>query len=207
MSIGPTSVNKQANAHEPSTVLMMDAEPSRSSALKRALLENGYQIVNHLACATQLLEQVALLTPDVVVISTDTADDETLARLQQLSIENPHPIVMFAERDAPNVVRNTIKAGVSAYIVDDLQPQRLTSIISIAYARFNEYQALRKELEQTKTQLENRKLLDRAKGILMQHKGLSESDAYNTLRKSAMNKGQTMANVAEKIIDAYELLA
>ena len=108
---------------------------------------------------------------------------------------------MFAESDAPAVIQQVVKSGVSAYIAAEIHPHRIRSIISVAQARFNEQQALLKELELAKNQLADRKLVDRAKGLLMEHKGLTEDQAYKKLRKMSMDKGQNLASVAESVVD------
>lgn len=119
----------------------------------------------------------------------------------------PLPIVIFVENDSLNVIQNAMKAGVSAYVVHETLPQRVKSVISVANARFKETQSLRNELKQAKTQLESRKLIERAKGLLMEQKQISEKQAFNTLRKMAMNQGNSLAMVAKNIIDVCEVLS
>ena len=127
-----------------------------------------------------------------------------LAEINQLL---PLPIVIFAENDSPNVIKNAIKSGVSAYVVNEILPQRLQSIISVANERFKAIQSLRNELKQAKTQLESRKYIERAKGLIMEQKQISENEAYSSLRKMAMDQGCSLAAVAKNIIDVCQLLS
>ena len=113
---------------------------------------------------------------------------------------------MFAEQDVPQTLQRAIGAGVSVYVVDGLQPQLVKSIIEVAIARFREYQALRNELEKTRNQLADRKLIERAKGLLMQHRNCNEEDAYQTMRKMAMDKSQRLIDVARCIIDILDMV-
>lgn len=188
------------------TVLLIDKNSSRISLLNRALLEFGYEVVEKLADTNELLSRIDKIKPDIVVIGIDSPDKITLQNLASLHREKPHPVVVFAEQQTPKIIEQAVKAGVSAFIVDDIQPHRITSIISVAIARFKEQQIIRNELEQTKKKLADRKVVDKAKGILMAEKGYNEDQAYQCLRKMAMNKGLSLALVAENIIDVYSLM-
>jgi response regulator NasT len=123
-----------------------------------------------------------------------------------LNQDQPKPIVLFAERSDDETIAAAMRAGVSAYVVDALNPKLLKSIMQVAIARFREFQALRRELEETRTKLAERKLIDKAKGLLMQHKSLSEQDAYQALRKLAMDRNQRIGDVARNVIAVMELL-
>ena len=188
------------------SVLVIDSNPSRASLLNRTLTEYGYQVVERLTDALNLVEQVQHYSPDLLVLGMDLPDQATLQNLSELYQQAPRPVVVFAEKDAPKMVKSAVKAGVSAYIVDDIQPHRFRTIIEIAIARFKEYQAIKTELEQTKLKLSDRKLLERAKGLLMEKKGISEPEAYQQLRKTAMDKGITITVVSQNIIDVMALL-
>jgi len=187
-------------------VLLVDANQSRASLLKRALIEYGYDIVAKLDDVSNLTHQSRQYSFDAIVIGIDAPDTNALSAIAALNVENPHPIVMFAEKDTPYIIKTAVKAGVNAYIVDDIQPQRLKTIITVAILRFKEHQALVQELEQTKTKLEQRKVLERAKGLLMNKQGISEEEAYASIRKVAMDKGKTLAVTAENIIDVFSLI-
>ncbi|WP_440874921.1 ANTAR domain-containing response regulator [Thalassotalea sp. PLHSN55] len=205
-----TQKHKQSKNFMPSDqakIILIDAISHRRSILRRALNDFGYQIVAELHNCQNLSAQVEAVTPDIIVIGTDIPDEQTLEQLVKLHAISPYPIIMFAEKHTPETIESSVSAGVSAYIVDDIQPQRLKSIIEVAYARFQNYQALRQELVETKTELENRKILEKAKGILMEQKNLNEQQAFKALRKMAMDKGQTMAAISKSVIDVWELLA
>ncbi len=187
-------------------VMLIDEQPARAAMLERALIDNGYRVVSRMSDTLQLIDEVTRLQPDVIIIDIDSPDRDTLEHMNALNASNPHPIVMFAEQDAPQIIESAVQAGVTAYIVDGLQPQRVKAIVNVAIARVREYQALRQELEQTKIKLADRKYVDKAKGILMQQRNLSEEDAYKLMRKMAMDKGQKLVDVSRTIIDISELL-
>jgi len=128
-----------------------------------------------------------------------------LEHMSVLNQHNPKPVIMFSDEDDSSTIEKAIRAGVSAYIVDGLNPKRVKSIMDVAVARFREFQALRGELEKTKNQLADRKLLDEAKSLLMKHKNLNEEEAYHAMRKMAMDRGQRMVDVAKNIISVMNL--
>ena len=189
------------------TVLLIEEQPNVSFMLKNALMDFGYHITKHISFDDNIIEQIDLCNPSILVLATDLPSEAILRELAEINQLLPLPIVIFAENDSPNVIQNAIKAGVSAYVVHEILPQRIQSIISVAHERFKEMQILRNELKQAKTQLESRKLIERAKGHIMQQKQINENEAYKTLRKMAMDQGNTLAMVAKNIIDVCEVLA
>lgn len=197
-------INSQQNPL--ARVLLIDPMRTKSSLLKRALLENDYQIVEQVTDIEQLANRIDHYKPDIMMISMDTPDSMTLKKISELRRQHPLPLIVFAEQDSPHMIQQIVKAGVNAFIVDDIQIQRLPSIVNIAIARFNEQQSLEKELTSVKTKLADRKILERAKGLLMAQKNMGEEEAYNSLRKMAMDKGQSMATISENLIDAFKLL-
>ncbi len=176
------------------------------SVLNRTLTEFGYQVLARVEPAEDLMEVASCYSPDLLVIGLDQPDPSLLESLSYLNKVSPLPVVMFVEQTSENIVQQAIRSGVNAYIVADLQPQRVKTIIDVAVARFQEYQSLREELEQTKTRLEDRKLLDKAKGLLMEKQGISENQAYKKLRKLAMDKGESLPVVARQVIEVMTLL-
>lgn len=190
---------------DPISVLLVDGNSSRASILRRALKEFGFLVVQQLDVVDALIVNVEQSAAELLVVGIDLPDDATLDALATLHRVNPMPVVMFAEKDTPSIIQKAVKAGISAFIVDDIQPQRLNSIVNVAMARFNETQNLRLELQQTKSKLAERKILERAKGMLMQQKGISEEEAYGCLRKISMDRGLPLAKVAENIIDVLQL--
>ena len=151
--------------------------------------------------------EITDINPDILILSTETLNDHVLKELGEVNDIAPLPIIIFSEADSPAMIKDVIKVGVSAFIVHEILPQRLPSIISVARARFKEMQSLRNELKQAKTQLQGRKYIDRAKGLIMNQKNISEDEAYKQLRKMAMDQSSSLANVAKNIIDVCELLA
>ncbi len=208
LTVGRSWGRKPVTAHVQGAdrVMLLDADPERSTALRRGLEDSGYQLVLRLRAADRLLKQVEEHNPDVLIIGTDAPDDQLLQQLCAVRDFCPRPVILFAEREAPKLIERVVQAGVNAFVVNDIQPHRLRPIITIAAARFNETMALRQELENTRTQLANRRVIDRAKGLLMQEQGFTEEQAYQALRKMSMNKGQPLAEVAETVVDVISLL-
>ncbi len=143
---------------------------------------------------------------DVVIIDSESPSRDTLEHIATWSAQSPRPVVVFAEDDRDEPLRRAMQAGVSAYVVAGLQPNRLASVLKVAIARFEQDKALRAQLGQAQEQLSSRRLIERAKGILMQQGALSEDAAHAQLRKLAMDRGEKLAQLAERIIDAHALL-
>jgi two-component system, response regulator / RNA-binding antiterminator len=142
--------------------------------------------------------------PDMIVIDTESPDRDILESMYLLNEHNPLPVVMFADEDNETVIQEAIKSGVSGYIVKGVDMERVKPIMSVAIARFREYQALKDELKQTKSELEQNKLIDKAKRLLMQQKGVTEQEAYEAIRKRSMDSNQKLYEVAETIISVLE---
>lgn len=193
-------------AQAPLTVMLVDDQPARAALLEQALRDHRFDVIARLSSAAGLAEQVAKLGPDVIVIDLDSPDRDTLENMALLHRDNPHPVVMFADEGDAATIERAVRAGVSAYVVDGLNPARVKAIVDVAIARFREYQALRRELEETRIQLADRKQIDRAKGCLIKHRGMTEEQAYHAMRKMAMDRGQRLAEVAANIIAVFELL-
>lgn len=187
-------------------VILVDADPTRSSLLRQALEVNGYELVARVKEVGQMLASVLAAPPDFVVLGIDTPDQTSIQQLVAIKEQSPLPVIIFSEQGSPQIIQKIVQAGVSAFIVDDIQPRRLPAIIQIAVARFQAQQGLIRELETTRSKLAERKILDRAKGLLMQQKGISEDEAYRSLRKMAMDRGQPIVQVAETVIDVLQLI-
>lgn len=178
----------------------------RSRQLRIGLLKNGYNIVAVLPADTFLHERLAQLQPDMIIIDAESESRDSLEHVVIATRDDRRPIVLFTNNDDTSNVRAAVAAGVSAYIVAGLSPARIRPILDVAMARFEHEQGLRKELADVKTELLDRKVIDRAKGVLMQRQGLSEKVAYENLRKAAMDKGLRLAEVAQRMLDAADLL-
>jgi response regulator NasT len=188
-------------------VMLIDAHSGRSAILEQALSDAGYRITVRTAGTRRLLQQVRETRPDVILIDIDLPDRDTLEQLREIGQDQPRPIVMFAERSDPETTAAALRAGVSAYVVDDLNPRRLQPIMDVAIARFREYQALRRELAETRSRLAERKVVEKAKGLLMAQRNLNEEEAYQTLRKLAMDRNQRIGEVARTVVSLLELLS
>jgi response regulator NasT len=186
-------------------VLLVDQEPDRASTLERVLRDAGYDLLGKVAPNTELLDQVRRLGPDVIIVDMALPDRDTLEYMATLTRDQPKPIVMFVDQSDETMIGRAVKAGVSAYVVDGIDPQRVKPIVDVAIAQFREFQALRDELAQTKSNLAGRKLIDRAKGLLMAERNLSEDDAYRALRKLAMDRGMRLSEVAEQLLAVAKL--
>jgi len=153
-----------------------------------------------------LLSDIKQHQPDILVMSVEFLSSSTLEQLILINEEQPLPVAVFAQQTSQEILKTAICAGVDSYVVDDVQEHRLKTILDLAIARFEQFHSLAKELEQTKEKLSERKLIEKAKGILMQQKNLSEDEAYTQMRKSAMNQGQSMAELSKRVISVFEML-
>ncbi len=153
-----------------------------------------------------LLAGVEASDPDLLVIDSDTPCDELLSRLRELSLHCPLPVVLFAREAGRDLIHEAVRAGVSACVVDGLDPKRIGSIVDVAIARFSETERLRHELQSTRANLVERKAVERAKGILMKQRACDEPQAYHALRKMAMDKNLRIGEVAQNVIAVAELL-
>lgn len=190
----------------PLKVMLVDDIAGRAAILEQALTDAGHKVVARLTSAQRLSARVLEFQPDIVIIDLDSPDRDTLENMSILSRDNPKPIIMFAQQDDSNTIAEAVKAGVSAYIVDGLSAKRVKPIIDVAIARFREFQALRNELEHTRSRLEDRKIIDKAKGLLMKQRDFSEDEAYHALRKMAMERNRKIVEVARNVVDVFEVL-
>lgn len=187
-------------------VLVVDESPDRAQVLREALHLAGYEITATLSSPVALLKTIDELKPDVIVIDTESPSRDVLEHLVMMSQHTPRPVVMFATDGAREKIREAVRAGVSAYVVDGLDPARVKTIVEVAVARFEDFQNLREQLAQANLKLSERKLIERAKGLLMKSRNLEEEVAYAMLRKFAMDRKLKIAEVAQQLIDSTELL-
>ncbi len=187
-------------------IIIIDESPVRAAILKEGLREAGYVDVLHIDDRADLLTRVYAMDPDVILIGLESPSRDTLEQMFQVSREVKRPIAMFVDQSDKAMIEAAVEAGVSAYVVDGLRKDRVKPILDMCISRFNAFARMQRELEAARTALEERKVVDRAKGILMTHKGLSEADAYALLRRAAMNEKKRIAEVAASIVTAAELL-
>ena len=182
------------------------AQAERSRLLRIGLLEAGYNLVATLPADPFLTERLAQLQADLVIVDAESDARDALEHVVMATRDERRPIVMFTSDEDTSHVHEAVAAGVTAYIVDGLAPERIRPILTVAIARFRHQEALLAELDSARGELQERKLIERAKGLLMQRQGLSEPEAYAKLRKAAMNKGVKLADIAQQMIDMAELL-
>ena len=187
-------------------VMLVDDSDAELVPIKEALLQCGYDVVEVSTSAVALLDRVAAMQPDVIIIRSDSPTRDTLEQLSFVSARQPRPIVLFTEERDHATIQAALRAGVSAYVVAGMQPDRLQPILDVAVARFEQEQALRDELRSAQDRLAERKLIERAKGILMDQRKLPEADAFRFMRKLAMDRSTTIADIARRIIEASDLL-
>lgn len=188
-------------------VVLVDESAQRSNRMSDMLAAINCEIIANLTPQHDLLKMVEALQPDIIIIDIDLPDRDVLENLRSVQSVTPRPMVMFSQDDDGATIRRAVKSGVSAYVVDGLNNSRVRPVIEAAIATFEQHQQLQKQLNDTQTELANRKIIDRAKGILMKQRGFDEENAYRLLRKTAMDKKLKLVNVAENIISAAELLA
>src|SRR5574343_79175 len=182
------------------------AQAERSRLLRIGLLEAGYNLVATLPADPFLTERLAQLQADLVIVDAESDARDALEHVVMATRDERRPIVMFTSDEDTSHVHEAVAAGVTAYIVDGLAPERIRPILTVAIARFRHQEALLAELDNARGELQERKLIERAKGLLMQRQGLSEPEAYAKLRKAAMNKSVKLADIAQQMIDMAELL-
>lgn len=181
-------------------------QAERSRALRIGLLENNFNLIATLPADVFLSERLAQLQPDMIIVDAESEARDALEHVVMATRAARRPIVMFTNDEDTTHVKDAVAAGVSAYIVAGLAPQRIRPILDVAMARFQHEQALRAELADAKTELQDRKTIDRAKGVLMQRQVLSEQAAYEKLRKTAMDKGLKLGEVARRMLEMVDLL-
>ncbi len=196
-------------------------QAERSRSLRIGLLEGGYNLIAVLPADVFLTERIAQLQPDMIIVDAESAARDALEHVVMATRDERRPIVMFTNDNDSDNLKYALAAGVSAYVVAGLSTERIRPVLDVALARFQHEQQLRTELAETrtelqeqsaalaahKTELQNRKVIDRAKGLLMQRAGLTEQQAYERLRKSAMDRNLKLVDVAQRMLDAADLLS
>lgn len=187
-------------------VLLVDDNAERAAAVTAGLAADGCEVVSLLADHADIVAQVRLVRADVIVCDLDHASRDAIDSMRALHLAEPRPVVMFVDRTDPGSIAAAMEAGVAAYVVEGLSPSRVRAVIDVAVARFRAHQALRAELAEARSALTDRKIVERAKGLLMQTRRMSEDEAYRTLRRLAMDQGKRLADVAENVVSMAKLL-
>jgi two-component system, response regulator / RNA-binding antiterminator len=187
-------------------IVIFDESPIRAAILEEGLREAGFTGVVHISEMQSLLARIHALDPDVVLIDLENPSHDILEQMFQVSRAVRRPIAMFVDQSDAASIQASVDAGVSAYIVDGLKKERLKPILDLCISRFNAFAKLQDELDRAKSALEDRKVIERAKGILMKLKGLTEDEAYVLLRSTAMREKKKIGEIAQSILTASELL-
>jgi response regulator NasT len=187
-------------------VMVVDETLDRSRDLKLVLESLGYEVVAEINDPRELHDEVLRLAPDAIIVDTESPHRDTLEHLCTVTDSCPRPIVMFSADATRDSIRRAVRSGVTAYVVDGLAPERITPIIETAVARFEAFQAMREELAATRTKLSDRKLVERAKGVLMEQRAFSETQAYGALRKMSMDESVSIGEISRRVIAMADLL-
>lgn len=202
----PRSHTPQVPVSESLRILLIDEDTERAESVASVLDDSIYTVSHVSSSDGQLLRQVDQLQPDIIVIDIESPSRDILESLHTINNYNPKPVVMFSSEEDTQMINQSIESGVSAYVVGDMDPGRVKPILDAAVARFREFQKLKTELTDTKNQLASRKIIDQAKRLLMKQKSLSEDQAFQAIRKTAMDTGQKLEDVAKTIISMLNSL-
>ncbi len=187
-------------------ILLINDTARRVGRLRQALGEAGFEVIAESGPTIDLPERVETLKPDVILIDSESPGRDVLEQVVMVSRSKPRPILMFTDEQDPQIMRQAIRSGVSAYIVEGIQAQRLKPILDVAMARFESEQELRNQLQVREAQLNERKRIEHAKGILMKLRQCDEEEAYTLMRRQAMSRQQKLIQVAEQIIAMQALM-
>jgi response regulator NasT len=197
---------QESGPHTMLRVLVIDESRKRAADICAALAIAGHQVAAVLPSALELAGHVEAIKPDIILIDTDSPSRDTLEHLAAVGRDMPRPVIVFAQESDEDVIRKAVRAGVSAYVVDGVGASRLKPVIEVACIQFAEHQALKRELDEATKKLSDRKLIERAKGILMKSRALDEEAAYSALRRLAMDRGKPLVAIAHDVIDMAKLL-
>ena len=193
-------------ATSPLKVLVIDDNPERAHLVEQGLAQNAIVHVASQLFGKRLLDCVAEVMPDVIIMDCESPDRDSIESLRTVVQNNPRPIVMFVEEEDGETHQAAIEAGVSAYVVDGLTPKRIRPVIDVAIARFKVMDGLRSELKKTKEDLAARKVIERAKGLLMKSRDMTEEEAYAAMRTMSQERGRPLKDIADSVISVLTLL-
>jgi response regulator NasT len=194
------------SADQSPKIVIVDESPIRAAILQEGLREAGFTGVHHISEMQSLLARIYALDPDIILIDLENPSRDVLEQMFQVSRAVRRPVAMFVDQSDAASIQASVDAGVSAYIVDGFKKERIKPILDLCVSRFNAFAKLQDELDRTKSALEERKVIDRAKGILMKVKGLTEEEAYVLMRSTAMREKKKIGEIAQSILTASELL-
>ncbi|WP_119677694.1 ANTAR domain-containing response regulator [Indioceanicola profundi] len=188
------------------SVAIVDENQMRAAILEEGLVSAGISQVTLISDTTNLLRQLVDLAPDVVIIDLENPSRDVLEQMFQVSRVVARPVAMFVDRSDSSMIQAAVDAGVSAYVVDGLRKERIKPIVDMAISRFNAFSRLQDELEKARNELAERKVIERAKGILMKTRKMSEEEAYAALRRLAMSDNRRIIDIAQSVVTAAKLL-
>lgn len=188
------------------TVLLVHADSAQTDEAASAVTSAGYLLLGRAALGAAAVNAATESRPDAILVIAAAPTQDTFSQLAMLTAAFPRPVLMFTDDDAEAHMKAALRAGVSAYIVRGFAPQRLRTLLQMASARFAEYEAMHTELEQAKTSLRDRKLIEQAKGILISQRGYDEAGAYRALRKLAMDRNRRLGDVAADVVAMSKML-
>jgi len=188
------------------SILVIDDNAIRASIIEAGLREAGHASVRVITDIEDVARRIGEIAPDVVIIDLENPNRDVLEHFFALSRTIKRPIAMFVDKSDPAEIEAAVDAGVSAYVVDGLRKDRIKPILDMAIVRFRAFSRLQNELDAARSELQGRKVIDKAKGILMTSRGLSEDAAYSLLRTTAMNQNRKIVEIAQAVVTAAELL-
>ncbi len=189
------------------SIIVVEQDRDRALLIVDSLREAGESDIQVISEVSSLARRISERNPDVVLIDLASPSRDTIEELTIATAPLDRPVAMFVDNSDDSLTKAAIEAGVSAYVVDGLRPERLKPVMAAAITRFNMFRRMREELAETRRALEERKVTDRAKGLLMKARGISEDEAYGLLRKAAMDQGKKISEVAAALVTAAELLS
>lgn len=189
------------------SIIVVEPDRDRALMIVDSLREAGDNDIHVISEISSLARRIAERSPDMVIVDLTSPTRDMIEELTLATSPLERPVAVFADKSDDSMTKAAIEAGVSAYVVDDLRPERLQPVMAAAITRFNMFRRMRDELTETKRALEERKLIDRAKGLLMKARGINEDEAYSLLRKTAMDQGRKISEVAAALVTAADLLS
>lgn len=187
------------------TILIIEENPVRAAILEEGMRDAGYERIVHIGGMVNLLAKIGVIDRDVIVIGLENACRDTLEQMFQVSRSVRRPVAMFVDNSDSVTIQAAVDAGVSTYVVDGLRKERVRPIIDVTISRFYAFRRLQEELAQAKEALEARKVIERAKGILMKQKSIAEDEAYNLLRRTAMSQKRKLFDIAQSVVTAAQM--
>jgi response regulator NasT len=198
--------NAAMNSVSTINTIVISEQPEVTAKLSTALAETDYKVIFEGSTLQELLSLNWQVEPDLIIAVLNTSDSQVLSKFKVINEQFPLPIVIFTHDDRDDAIEQAIQAGVSAYIVDGFREDRVLPILRTAIVRFRQYQSMQKHIKELKTSLADRKVIDKAKGLIMEQRHCSEDEAYRLLRTSAMNQNMRLAQLAQNILATASLL-